>query len=271
MTDETLEALAARAVAGDRAALGAICAALQEPIYGLAMRMLGHPQDAEDASQEILVQIATYLSQFQGRSSLLTWAYRIAARHLVRVRKSRAEAAAREVADVAVAIDMGLAMTTAQSLPEGDARVLEEEVRLTCTQAMLLALSRPERIAYILGVVLGADDRTGARICGVSREAFRQRLSRGRKALEPLLAERCGLADAKNPCSCARQAAAKQTLGPIRLRFAALPRVSGRVARAVDQLRGLNRAGHVFAIDPPLAAPEEVWRRICAAVPDLMG
>ena len=271
MTDETLEALAARAVAGDRAALGAVCAALQEPIYGLAMRMLGHPQDAEDASQEILVQIATHLSQFEGRSSLLTWAYRIAARHVVRVRKSRAEAAAREVADVAVAIDMGLALTTAQSLPEGDARVLEEEVRLTCTQAMLLSLSRPERIAYILGVVLGADDRTGARICGISREAFRQRLSRARKALEPLLAERCGLADAKNPCSCARHAAAKQTLGPLRLRFATLPRVSGRVARAVDQLRGLNRAGHVFAIDPPRAAPEEVWRRICAAVPDLMG
>src|SRR5258705_7080594 len=130
MPDETLEAMATRAVAGDREALGQLCFALQGQIYGLALRMLGHPQDAEDASQEILVQIATHLSQFRGQSQLSTWAYRIAARHLVRFRKSRAEVAATEIQQVAGAIDMGLAATAAHALPEGDARLLEEEVRL---------------------------------------------------------------------------------------------------------------------------------------------
>jgi RNA polymerase sigma factor (sigma-70 family) len=269
MTADTLEQLAAQAVACDRESLGRLCAVLQGQVYGLALRMLGHPQDAEDASQEILVQIATHLSQFRGRSQLSTWAYKVAARHLVRFRKSRAEMAATEVQQIAAAIDLGLAATAPQALPEGDARLLEEEVRLTCTQAMLLCLSRHERIAYLLGQVLGADDQTGARICGISATAFRQRLSRARRVLEPLLAERCGLARETNPCSCRRQAAAKQLLGPIKMRLATLPREAGDVARANDQLRALNRAGHVFAIAPPLAAPETLWRRICAAVPDL--
>ena len=269
MTDDTLERLAAQAVAGDRESLGRLCAALQGRIYGLALRMLGHPQDAEDASQEILVLIATHLSQFRGRSRLSTWAYKIAVRHLVRFRKSRAEMAATEVQAIAQAIDLGLAATAPEAQPEGDARLLEEEVRLTCTQAMLLCLSRHERIAYLLGQVLGADDRTAAHICGISAAAFRQRLSRARRVLEPLLAERCGLAREANPCSCRRQAAAKQLLGPMKMRLATLPRDAGDVTRANDQLRVLNRAGRVFAIDPPLAAPETLWRRICEAVPDL--
>ena len=33
--------------------------------------------------------------------------------------------------------------------------------------------------------------------------------------------------------------------------------------------QGLVARERVFAIDPPLAAPETLWRRICAAVPDL--
>jgi RNA polymerase sigma factor (sigma-70 family) len=262
--------MAANAVAGDRDALGRLCFSLQGQIYGLALRMLGHPQDAEDACQEILVQIATHLSQFRGRSQLSTWAYRIAARHLVRFRRSRAEVAETEVQQVADVIDMGLAATAPSAAPEGDARLLEEEVRLTCTQAMLLCLSRRERIAYLLGQVLGADDRTGARICGISAPAFRQRLSRARRLLEPLLAERCGLADQRNPCSCLRQAAAKQLVGPIKVRFATLPRDAETVTRANEQLRTLNQAGPVFAIVPPLAAPEALWRRIRAAIPDLI-
>lgn len=54
---EPLEQLAARSVAGDRAALEALCRALQGPIYRLAQRMLGHPADAEDCTQEIGAEI----------------------------------------------------------------------------------------------------------------------------------------------------------------------------------------------------------------------
>lgn len=51
--------------------------------------MLYHPQDAEDATQEILVNILTRLSCFEGRSSFRTWLYRIAVNHLLNIRRAR--------------------------------------------------------------------------------------------------------------------------------------------------------------------------------------
>lgn len=69
-----LELEARLALAGNRDALERIVRALQGDIYGLALRMLCNRQDAEDASQEILVRIVTRLSQFDFRSKLKTWA-----------------------------------------------------------------------------------------------------------------------------------------------------------------------------------------------------
>ena len=48
------------------------------PIYRLALRMLGYPQDAEDVLQETFIKAYKALPSFEGRSSLSTWLYRIA-------------------------------------------------------------------------------------------------------------------------------------------------------------------------------------------------
>ncbi len=42
----------------------------QRWIYNIAVRMLGHPHDAEDATQEILARALRRLSSFEGRSEL---------------------------------------------------------------------------------------------------------------------------------------------------------------------------------------------------------
>jgi RNA polymerase sigma-70 factor (ECF subfamily) len=47
-------------------------------VYGLALRMLRHPQDAEDATQEVWERALTGLSRFRRESSLATWLYSIA-------------------------------------------------------------------------------------------------------------------------------------------------------------------------------------------------
>lgn len=78
-----MNALVARAVAGDGAALDALCRALEGPVFRLCLRMLGARGDAEDATQEILVKVITHLSEFEGRSAVTTWAHRIAVRHVL--------------------------------------------------------------------------------------------------------------------------------------------------------------------------------------------
>jgi hypothetical protein len=63
---------------------------------------------------------------------------------------------------IAAKLDAGLAIAPrAAPLSAVEAPVLEAELQLECTQAMLLALTRPERIAFILADVLGATDAIG--------------------------------------------------------------------------------------------------------------
>ncbi|MEO1336477.1 MAG: RNA polymerase sigma factor, partial [Myxococcota bacterium] len=257
------QALVDRALNGDRAGLDALCRSLAGPIYRLALRMLAHPEDAEDATQEVLVKVATHLSSFRGDSRVLTWAYTIATRHLLKRRKGRREHEVR-TAHIAALVDSGLAITTSTSQPAGDAKVLEREVRLACTQNMLLSLSRQERIALILVEILGASATVGADICEVRTETFRQRLSRARAKLRPILEERCGLSAPSLPCQCRRQAAAKQKACIDQPRhWTKLPVLSDEdVARAQDQLQTAHRWGAVFAWDPPIAPPRTLWASI---------
>src|SRR5260370_13982890 len=76
---------------GDRQALEELIERHQTWIYNIAVRMLYHPQDAEDATQEILIKLLTRLSSFEGRSSFRTWLYRIVVNHVLNMKRGRVE------------------------------------------------------------------------------------------------------------------------------------------------------------------------------------
>ena len=78
-----MEELARGALEGSRASLEQMVAALQGDIFGLALRMLGSREDAEDATREILIRIVTRLSRFDFRSRLSTWACWIAVNYVL--------------------------------------------------------------------------------------------------------------------------------------------------------------------------------------------
>ena len=62
---------------GDREALESLVMRHQDWVYNIVLRMVYHPEDAEDAAQEVLIKLLTKLSTFEGRSSFRTWLYRI--------------------------------------------------------------------------------------------------------------------------------------------------------------------------------------------------
>ena len=85
--DFSIEALRS----GDRAEFARLVDAYSTPIYRLGLKMLGNSQDAEDILQNTFLNALTHLSNFEGRSSVSTWLYRIAANEalmLIRRRKS---------------------------------------------------------------------------------------------------------------------------------------------------------------------------------------
>jgi len=77
MTGKGLEQLVEEAKAGSRQALEQVLENIQENVYGLSLRMLWHPEDARDASQEILIRVMTHLGDFRGDSAFRTWVYRV--------------------------------------------------------------------------------------------------------------------------------------------------------------------------------------------------
>jgi RNA polymerase sigma factor (sigma-70 family) len=193
--ERTVEELARRAAAGDSTALSRLVEEVQHPIYRLALRFLGHPEDAKDASQEILIRLITRLGSFEGRSQFMTWAYSVAVRHLMRTRKRLVESSVRSAETFAAFLDQGLSERDYTS-EEAEYRLLCEEVRISCKYGMLLCLSRPLRASYILGDAMGLPDTVAAEICGISRTAQRQRLARARQTRRTIIANRCGLVDA---------------------------------------------------------------------------
>lgn len=101
-----VETLAARAAGGDRAALDALLRDIQPEVLRRCGKMLPHRQDAEEACQDALLQVARHITTFAGRSKFTTWLYPVVsncARQTYRVLKRRGAeqgwAALPEVAD----------------------------------------------------------------------------------------------------------------------------------------------------------------------------
>jgi len=205
-TDPEDDALVMRARAGDRDALEDLVQRHQGWIYNIAVRMLYHPQDAEDATQEILLKALTRLSSFEGRSSFRTWLYRIVVNHVLNMKRGRVEQVSLSFKSYGDELDS----TPDSDLPDprypsADSNLLVTEAMVACTTGMLLCLDREQRLTYILGEIFAVTDAVAAEVLEISCDNFRQRLARARRDLRNFMNDKCGLVNPANPCRCAKK------------------------------------------------------------------
>ena len=195
--------LVEQAVKGDKKSLEDLIKRHQAWIYNISLKMVWDPADAEDVTQETLIKIITKLSTFRGDSSFRTWAYRIAANHVINMKKKRMElnytSFSKYGNDIINSPDTDLPDPGSVN---AEIDMLIEETKIGCMNAMLLCLDREQRLIFILGSMFGANDETGSEIMEMSRENFRQKLSRARKQLSNFMSNKCGLMDKNNPCHC---------------------------------------------------------------------
>jgi RNA polymerase sigma factor (sigma-70 family) len=264
MDGDDLAELGRAATAGDKAAAERFLEEIQDDVYELALRMLGHPADAQDAAQEILLIVITHLGSFRGESAVKTWVWRIAANHLARVRRGRREVVTFEV--LGDRLHSGL-REEPSNFPDPEAQALARELRLRCTEAMILSLDRDLRIAHVLGDVMGLSGQEAAEILEVDAAAYRKRLSRARALLHDFVRGWCGVLDPSNPCRCARQvdsAVERGLLAPEDLYFSRQRQRPSRKAleRAADEVEGLVRVAEVMRGPSGFRAPAALMQSL---------
>src|SRR6266508_3747205 len=198
--------LVCQAQGGNREALDQLMTRHQAWIYNIVLRMVYLPQDAEDATQEILIKLITKLSTFGGKSSFRTWLYRIVVNHVLNMKRGRADTAGWTFARYGDSLDAtpDMDLPDPRSVP-ADVQLLVQEARIGCTSGMLLCLDREQRLVYILGEIFGVTDVVGAELLDIGRDSFRQKLARARRDLYAFMQDKCGLVNTANPCRCAKK------------------------------------------------------------------
>lgn len=202
------EELVLRAQAGERDALDQLVTRHQPWIFNIAIRMLGNRPDAEDATQDVLIRALKSLRTFRGESKFRTWLYRVAANHLLNVRRQK------WIASDAICSfpDASAGLRRVPDFDPPDPRtvpvpveILEEETKICCMIGTLLCLDGRQRLVFVLGEIFGVSDDVGAEIVEVTPVNFRQILSRARRDLYEYLRGNCSLLDPDNACKCARK------------------------------------------------------------------
>lgn len=181
-TDISLEAI----LAGDRAEFARLVDAYSSSIYRLGLRMLGNPQDAEDVLQNTFLNALTHIQNFEGRSSLATWLYRIAANEaLMMIRKKKPEVNLEDVEGGDEDEDLRPTQFVDWSaLPEDELlsgegkKVLDEAIR---------TLPESLRIVFLLRDVEGLSIRETAEALNLTETNVKTRLLRARMFLREAL------------------------------------------------------------------------------------
>ncbi len=151
-----LEALIARAVAGDGQAFAALYRAHADGVHALLTRLVGPRSEREDLLQDVFVRFHRALPTYRGEAAVSTFLHRITVRvaidHL-RARRRRPDtssAFAEDVADLAAPADQRLVQRAEVEQALAFLDRLEAKPRIAFILREVLDLSYPE-IAHLMG------------------------------------------------------------------------------------------------------------------------
>ncbi|MEW6179035.1 MAG: sigma-70 family RNA polymerase sigma factor [Chloroflexota bacterium] len=179
---------------GDRHELARMVDLYSDKIYRLALKFTNNPQDAEDVLQETFLKAMRALPEFEGRSSLSTWLYRIAVNEaLMLLRKQKPDLRLDtpndddEPENTPLTNDLILADWCC--LPEDE--LLSEESRRFLDKA-IQKLPATLRSVFILRDIEGLSIRETAELLGLTETNVKTRLLRARLFLRQELSRYFG-------------------------------------------------------------------------------
>lgn len=170
----------------DRAEFARLVESYSDMIYRLALKMLADPQDAEDVLQETFIKAFRYLPEFDGRSQVSTWLYRIAVNEALMLlrRRKHAMLSIDEPSEEDEGEVQPVQIVDWCCLPEEE--LMSAEARAYLDQAVA-QLSPSLRAVFLLRDVEGLSTQQTAEALNLSETAVKTRLSRARMRLREAL------------------------------------------------------------------------------------
>jgi RNA polymerase sigma-70 factor (ECF subfamily) len=176
---------------GDRAEFARLVETYSPMIYRLGSKMLDNPQDVEDMLQETFIKAFRHLGDFDGRSSLSTWLYRIATNEALMVlRRKRPDMISFEEPQAdQTEPQEPLQIVDWCCMPEEE--LMSAEGRAYLDQAVE-SLPASLRLVFLLRDIEGLTTRETAEVLNLSEMAVKTRLSRARLQLREILSNYYG-------------------------------------------------------------------------------
>jgi RNA polymerase sigma-70 factor, ECF subfamily len=184
-------ALVSRLKAGERAAFEELIADYQALIYGLALRLLGDPEEARDVAQETFLKAYRYIGSFRGECGLKTWLYRMTVNQASNHRRWWQRRRRRDT--VSLDAPIGEDDATIGDRIEASGRSPEQVALRRERQRLLLvaleSLKHDYRVAVVLRDIEELTYEEIAEAAGVPVGTVKSRLARGREELRKRLQE----------------------------------------------------------------------------------
>jgi RNA polymerase sigma-70 factor (ECF subfamily) len=177
---------------GDREAFTRLVDETSGHTYRVALQILGDEQDAEDVLQETYIKAFRALPNFEGRSSVTTWLYRIAVNEaLMLVRKRKPQTISIDDNDPfdAQAESEGMEIVDFCCLPEGE--LLSSESRGFLDQA-IRDLPANLRVVFVMRDLEGMSIQETSEALGLTENNVKTRLLRARLRLRQELSRYFG-------------------------------------------------------------------------------
>ncbi len=176
--------LIARAKRGDPEAFEQLMLAHQNKVYSLCLRMVGNPEDAQDAAQEAFLNAWRALPSFKGDSSFSTWLYRLASNACIdhlRKRKRRSQ-----VEDARSLEDEERPWEPADHQADPALQLERQEARRAVEEG-LQSLSDPHRQVLVLRELQGLSYQEIGQALDLDPGTVKSRIARARLALKKIL------------------------------------------------------------------------------------
>lgn len=162
---------------------------LQNTVYSFSMKVCGHPQDAEDTMQEVLLKLLPYLPKFESPQALSVWLYKVARNRCISQHRRAASSPARNLSlDELMPHSHELQELLDDGAPNPEVALLNSESAEHLKQAVL-AVPPQYRMVLVLHDMEELSTSEVARIMDLREGTVRVRLHRARLFVRQHLAK----------------------------------------------------------------------------------